>query len=245
MPRPGSIFREIGGDLIPTPYGDIQIQILESGFEEAELELAQIALELEDRAGPLIASARILADGTQRMFDTETDPDGEPWTPLDEEYLENKISLGYPEDILHRTGALEKAATNIDAFIVTEDAMFLDVSGLPEYGLLHQTGSGSENAGLAARHRAAAKNEPGYAKREGGAHSNTGIGTGNALPARPFIGMSEETEGSLLTLFDLWFEKATHTAEGGEQFGAGIAIHPTTGIVQQRIGGKFGPKIIL
>lgn len=231
-------FRVLGGDIIPTPVGDITLQITSvPNPYDIQLELAQVAADLENLRPPLAASARILAEDTQERFDTETDPDGNPWIPLDEEYLTNKLSLGYPPDILHREGLLEKAATNIAAYRVVGDSVFFETSGLPSYGLIHQTGSGEENVGLAARHRFAARNEEGYAKREGGAHSSTGIGTGNALPARPFIGMSEEAEGKIWEVFDLWFDEALTPATKPY-------IHPTGGI-QSRIGGRFGPKIIL
>src|SRR5258708_34276366 len=108
---PGS-FRVLGGDIIPTPVGDIQLQITSvPDPKEIQLELERIAGNLENIHGPLVASARILADDTQQRFDTETDPDGNSWIPLDEDYLTNKLSLGYPPDILHREGTLEKTAT--------------------------------------------------------------------------------------------------------------------------------------
>lgn len=222
-----SSFRASGGDIvvhtdiIPNP-SDIEIQLL------------QIASNLEGLRFPLAASARIARDDMQERFDNEEDPNGDKWISLDEDYLTSKQSLGYPDDILHRTGDLENAATGSTAFRIVGDSLFFDSSVLPKYGLIHQTGSGTENVGLASRHRAAVKNEPGYKDREGGSHSNTGIGRGNALPARPFIGMSEEAEGKVWDIFDLWFEKATN-----------IAINPRTGAVQERIAGRFGPKIVL
>ncbi len=183
----------------------------------------------------MVAAATIAREDMQEHFDSETGPDGDHWLPLDEDYLASKQSLGYPDDILHRTGDLEHAATSPSAFKVVGDSIFFDASGLPAYGLIHQTGSGVENVGIASQHRYAAKFEEGYAKREGGAHSNIGIGRGNALPARPFIGMSEEAEAKVWAAFDLWFDEATS-----------IAIHPGTGVVQQRLpSGQFGPKIVL
>lgn len=203
----------------PNPY-DIQAQ------------LTEIAGELENVQLPLAVSSAILRDDMQRHFDEEVDPDGNAWVPLDEEYLASKESMGYPSDILHRTGNLEAAATNPEAFKVIGDGLFFDTSGLPSYSLLHQTGHGAENAGVASNHRFAARNEEGYSKREGGAHSGQGIGRGNALPARPFIGMSEEAETQVWEVFDLWFDEATS-----------IAINPNTGVVQAKEGNRFGRKL--
>lgn len=234
-----SSFRSIGGDVIPTPVGNITLEIMASDdIFDAEVMLLQIAGNLEDRVEPLLASAKLLAEDTQHRFDTETDPDGEPWMPLDEEYLAHKISLGYPDDILHRTGELERTATDPDAYIITEDSISFDTSKLPPYGLLHQTGSGTENAGLASRHRFAARNEEGYGAREGGPHSGQGLGRGNALPARPFLGMSEEVEGKVWDLFDLWFEDATNP-------GSSLYIHPSGTIQGRTSTGRFSSRIVL
>ena len=232
---PGS-FRVLGGDIIPTSVGDIQLQIISvPDPKDIQLELERVAANLEHLGPPLAASARILADDTQERFDTETDPDGDPWIPLDEEYLTSKISLGYPEDILHRTGDLERSATQIGAYKIVGNSVFFDTSGLPSYGILHQVGSGDPgNVGEGARHRFRSKDDPAYRKELGGPHSSMGIGSGNALPARPFIGMSEHAEEKIWAAFDLWFDEATSIHIG------------STGTIQQRLpSGRFGPKVIL
>lgn len=226
-------FSVIGSNIIPTPTGDIKLTIEASPDPyQIELELMRIAGELENLGPPLLASARILGDDTKERFITETDPDGDPWIPLDKDYLSNKLSLGYPENILHRTGDLEQRATQFGAMRVVGDSVFFDTSVLPSYGLIHQTGSGADNAGLASRHKSAVVNEPGYKEREGGSHESLGIGRGEALPARPFIGMSEEAEGKLYKFFDIWFDEATQIKIG------------SSGVVQQSIAGRFGPKVI-
>lgn len=232
---PGS-FRFLGGDIIPTPVGDIQLSIVSvPDPREIQLELERIAGHLENTKEPLAASARILAEDTQERFDTETDPDGNAWIPLDEEYKANKVSLGYPEDILRRTGSLEHAATQVSAYRIIGDSVFFDSSGLPSYGLIHEVGSGDEaDVGYAAVHRYRVKDDSEYARLEGGAHTNLGIGRGKALPPRPFLGMSEEAEAKIWKVFDLWFDEATN-----------IYIGPT-GIIQQRLpSGQFGPKVVL
>lgn len=233
-----SSFRSLGGDVIPTPLGTISLNISVSPDpREIELELMQVAGNLENTTPPLLASARVLADDTQERFTTETDPDGNEWIPLDEEYLTNKLSLGYPPDILHRTGDLERDATNIANYRVVGDSVFFDTSGLPPYGILHQTGVGDpQDVGIAALHRFRSRDDEEYRRMEGGPHSSTGVGRGNALPARPFLGMSEEAEGKAWAIFDLWFDEALTPATTPY-------IHPG-GTVQERIGGKFGPKII-
>lgn len=216
--------------------GDITYEVSVSPDpREIELELLQVAHNLENVQKPLVGAARILADDTKERFETETDPEGNEWIPLDEEYLTNKLSLGYPADILHRTGAMEKAATDIAAYRVVGDSVFFDTSGLPSYATLHQTGSGdAENVGVAALHRFRSRDDEEYRRMEGGPHSSTGIGRGQALPARPFIGMSEEAEGKIWALFDLWFEESTN-----------IYIKPSGQIQQRLSSGRFGPRVIL
>lgn len=229
-------FRVLGGDIIPTPVGDIQFQIVSvPDPKDIQLELERVAGNLENVGPPLSASARILAEDTQERFDTETDPDGDPWIPLDEEYLTTKQSLGYPDDILHREGSLERAATQISAYKVVGNSVFFDTGGLPSYGMLHQIGLGDEaNVGLASRHRFRAKDDPEYARQEGGSHTNLGVGRGQALPARPFIGMSEQAEEKIWAAFDLWFDEATDV------------FISKTGTIQKRLpSGRFGPKVIL
>lgn len=229
-------FRFLGGDIIPTPVGDIQLSITSiPDPREIQLELERIAGHLENIKEPLAASARILAEDTQERFDTETDPDGNAWIPLDEDYLTSKRSLGYPDDILHRKGDLERSATSIQYYKVIGDSVFFDTSGLPSYGLIHQVGSGDEaDVGYAAVHKYRVKDDPEYARLEGGAHTNLGIGRGKALPPRPFLGMSEEAEGKIWKAFDLWFDEATNIYIG------------STGTIQQRLpSGRFGPKVVL
>lgn len=227
-------FRELGGDVIPIGGDTIKFNIeVAPDPYDIQLQLTEIAGQLENLGPPLLAASRILSEDMKQRFLTQTDPDGDPWIPLDEEYLASKVSLGYPENILHRTGQLEEAATSLGAMRIVGDSVFFDSSVLPSYGLIHQTGSGADNVGDASRHRFAVKNEPGYKNREGSGHADLGIGRGNALPARPFVGMSEEAEGKLWKLFDMWFDESTQLKIG------------SSGTVQQSIGGRFGAKVII
>lgn len=239
-----------------SPYGQylepMSVEVITElvGAEEAELELLTISAELGDVDTPLRGVIGIMRDDMAIRFETETDPDGNEWIPLDEEYLASKVNLGYPESILTRTSDLRKAATSIESWYVEDGVLFFTTENLPEYGPLHQTGSGeATNVGIAARHRARVTNEPGYGKEVGYGHTGLGIGRGNALPARPFIGMSEEAELEAGILFEKWFDSATHTGGAGFKVGShGHAqqivsgVDPTTG---KKFGGRFGPRVKL
>jgi phage gpG-like protein len=243
------------------PIVDIGLE----GAVEAEQELFSIADALGAIGVPLEESAVIARNDMKRRFDTETDPDGDQWVALDPEYLASKISLGYPADILRRTEGfpLETAATNPEAFKVVGDSVYFDTSGLPFYGLYHQTGSGTENVGNARdyRERFAAMKSAGATSKGESAHDSMGIGRGMALPRRAFIGLSQDAEVEVIAVFDKWFEEATHTGfdfvEEEYHYTPPPASSSTTrdfsdptkfyvrpsGTVQQRIGGRFGPKV--
>ena len=86
---------------------------------------------------------------------------------------------------------------------------------MPFYGLYHQTGSGAENAGRHRdyRERFAAQKSTGMIGKGEGPHDSLGIGRGNALPRRAFIGLSQEAEAEVIALFEGWFDEATHQIE--------------------------------
>lgn len=203
---------------------------------EAADQLLQLAGYLEDTERPLLGAARIARSDTQKRFDTETDPDGTPWIELDPDYLEYKLSEGFPENILVRTDRMRRAAVSEGAWLVDNDTLFFDPSGLPFYAALHQSGVGEENVGVARdmreRQRAVSNREG----TKGGKDVGMGIGRGNALPARPFIGLSDEAVNEIAYLFDLWFEESRE-----------IFVHPHTGTTQRwQFRGNvrlFGPKL--
>lgn len=215
-----SPFRTGGGDVL------VNIQADEEDLQAAETWMLEIAGDLDNIAKPMLAARRIAMQDMQDHFDKEEDPQGDPWMELDPDYARWKESIGGPNKILQLTGALMKAATSQEAWLVTDNMLMFNPGVLPDYGILHQTGTGAE----ADVHRRAdlAASDP------HGTHTSLGIGRGSALPARPFIGMSEEAEGKIWKLFDAWFEET----------GSGMSIS-NTGVVQSRgAGGRFGSKVV-
>lgn len=202
---------------------------------EGETLMLEIAGELDNVTLPMLAARHIAMEDMQQRFDTETDPENTPWEPLDPDYWRYKQSLGFPDKILQRTQDLMHAATSADAWLIFENTMMFNPEVLPSYGLLHQAGSGDpSHHGMRADNveRAASAGN----RIEGGSHSSLGIGRGNALPARPFIGMSSEAEDKIFFVFEEWFNEV-----GGA--GSALYIRPT-GVAQSRgAGGKFGSKV--
>ncbi len=203
-------------------------------------DLMKIAGYLEDTGPPMRAAARIGKEDMQRHFDTDSDPEGNPWTPLDPEYLKKKAKMARlktnPDNILTLSYDLERAATGDAAWITTENALFFSTKGLPGYWDVHQSGSDASGmSGYAAGVRLRTENKDRFEDDpKGGKHTNMGIGRGQATPPRPFIGLSLEAQNQIVELFDLWFDTGIRQS---------LTIHPKTGIVQQRVGGRFGTKM--
>lgn len=201
-------------------------------------DLMKLAGYLEETGPPMRAAARIGQEDMKRHFDTDSDPEGNEWLPLDPEYLKKKAKMPelktQPDNILTLSTELERKATSPAAWIATENSLFFSTKGLPPYWDVHQSGSDPHGlSGYAADVRLRAVNKEQHPDDpKGGKHSNMDIGRGQATPARPFIGLSTEAQNQIVELFDLWFDE-----------GIVLSINPKTGIVQQRVGGRFGKKM--
>lgn len=193
----------------------------------------RLADYIEDTRLPMLAAKRIAQEDMQRHFDTDTDPEGNPWVPLDPDYAKKKAKMGGdPNNILTLSGDLERGATSEAAWVATEEALFFKTSALPHYWDVHESGSGADMAGYAALVRERIRGKARLADDPGGARDSMDIGRGRATPARPFVGLTLEARNQIIELFDLWFDE-----------GIKLTVHPKTGIVQQRVGGRFGQKM--
>lgn len=196
-------------------------------------EMIKIAEYLEDMSAPIRAAKAIGQADMHERFATDSAPDGAKWAPLDDEYRVKKASMGGdPDDVLTLTGQLEKDAAGEKAWMVDARNVFFNTGALPFYGMIHESGSGVENAGAASFGRAAYRQVGKESGEKGGPHASQGIGRGKALPRRPFIGLSADAELQIFEVFDLWFYAGTS-----------ISISKS-GTVQQRLpSGRFGPAI--
>lgn len=215
------VFSGLGGDII------VSVDIVPSP-EIIESQLMEAAHNLEDTLKPMLAARRVAQEDIQAHFDTESDPDGTSWIELDSSYLRRKESAGKSTNILRREGDLEAAAVSDAAFVVTPQGLFYNWDALPKdkdgniIGQILQAGS-TETA-----HRASSIAEL-LKQTESGTSGNAGRGTN--LPARPFVGMSQEAEASFWTIFDVWFDESIE-----------VVVHPKTGVMQRMNRTAKGPR---
>lgn len=216
--------------------------------------LLDIAGYLENTRVPMIASREIAIKDTQEHFDSETDPNGESWAPLDPFYRAMKLAGGYPEDILHRTGDMETAATSDDAWIVTNDSLAFNANALPRepekntiYGLYHQAGSKNQmNVGIYGpwKRGVLAQKALGIPVTREDLKTPFMMGTGEALPKREFIGISEGAEFEIMEAFEEWFENGIEMWDDIPDTGGPTVVQVR---VQNRIpkgqpgAGRFAP----
>lgn len=232
-PMPASILRgekqlgtfgALGGmmriDAVPAP-------------ERVAFGLLKLAGYVENTELPMLAAKRIAQTDMQKHFDEDTDPEGNKWTALDPDYQVKKAKMGGdPNNILTLEGDLERKAVSDAAWLNTGDTLWFSTAALPPYWDVHQSGSDENDlAGYGDLVRGRIRRKERLADDPGSAHDSLGIGRGQATPARPFIGLSAEAAAQIVELFDLWFDE-------------GITLYVgKTGFVQQRVGGRFGPRI--
>ena len=72
-------------------------------------ELGELKRRARNLEPPLRGFANYMEVETKRQFDFGIDPDGIPWKALKPQTLEQKRYLGFPDDILRRTKALENS----------------------------------------------------------------------------------------------------------------------------------------
>lgn len=219
-------FGELGGVITvewvpPEPY-------------ETEAKLLKIAGYLADFQPPLRAAKRIAMEDMQEHFDTETSPDGAAWMPLDPDYAVTKASRGQPPDILHAWGDMEGIATSGAPYKIGTNDLFFDTGGLPYYWQWHQDGTGPGGSRVLGHAMQVAKFKKAGKVYGGGSHDSQGIGRGQDLPARPFVGISAGAEERIFLAFDVWFSEAISVSVSG------------AGVFQVRgPKGRFGGKLAI
>lgn len=137
-------------------------------------------IALGGRPGPLLNDiGELLFDRTLERFDLEIDPDGRPWAPLSPDYLASnkKKRSRFPNNILRRSGGLRQTIN----FRIEGDSVIV--------------GAGADQ-GIVGE---ALANDP--ARRSGpffyAATHQFGRG---AIPARPYLGFSDDDDRSVETL---------------------------------------------
>jgi Phage virion morphogenesis family len=195
--------------------GDLIIEVIPDPDELANAYL-RVAEELDDTRAPLQASKIVAREDMQAHFDTETAPDGSRWEILSEVTEDEKMRKNYPLDVLRRSGLMEDLATSESNWRVLGDTLWFDTSGLPTrkgrpYWYFHQEGASSS------------------IEYDIGGETVTFDWD---LPARPFIGLSEDAQLRVIEIFDAWFDDSIMTFE-----------HPSGRIQTMKPGGGFGPMV--
>jgi phage gpG-like protein len=173
------------------PIGDTGEQFIVAEWipdpEVIAQELFKLASDTEDWAVPLAKTRQLFIENTDLHFETETDPAGNKWTALDPVYLKRKLDDGWPADILTRTGALRAKATSEAAWLIEDRSIVFDEAVLPFYGGIHQAGTANAEATAVLdklrRGQTITITEAGVAL--------SGVGAGQNLPKRMFIGLDE------------------------------------------------------
>jgi hypothetical protein len=190
----GLFATELGGSL--ELYGD---WVPGHSPEDAAAILLNVAGYLGAVQAPLEEAKAIAMADTRERFDTETAPDGEPWEDLDAAYRHYKVEVeGYPDMILQRTELLKDVAASSHAWLVIGPTLVFDPFVLPKddgfnYGAFHQKGGTGTTS--KAKYVTGEEFEGGQVRLGG-------------VPARPFIGLSDEAVAKISAAFSLWADGA-------------------------------------
>lgn len=97
--------------------------------------LKKYGSRLRNLEPPLRGFANYFLTETEKQFVSEKDPEGNRWADLAPSTLAEKRRLGYPDDILTRTGKMRKS---VDA-IATAKTLVIRMRS--EYAIFHQEGT--------------------------------------------------------------------------------------------------------
>lgn len=216
--------------------------------EVLEEEIMLMANEFDDWTAPLQEAKQALISGTERRFDTETDPENVAWQALDEDYYRRKTRMmAGPDKILQLSESLKDAATSEEAWFITESSIFFNAEALPKnpednvnYGMAHQAGTGFANPGSRSHMKLEAFSAlvplegSGVLNKKQTEFLQAHSGRGKHLPARPFIGVDFETEDEIVAIFTRHLDRTVTN-----QWNAPIADLPDRMIVGSNVEGTF------
>jgi len=137
--------------------------------------IEQMSGRLSDMTAPMMGARQILIDDIQQNFDTESAPDKVPWA----EWSPSYAKVAKSSQKLRLSDELYDAATDPNNYPIIEegpnaDDLFVNPANFPPYWAVHQRGG------------------------------HAGKGGGSLIPARPYIGFSEQGAFEVLDLFEGW-----------------------------------------
>jgi phage gpG-like protein len=165
-----------------------------------EIDLADI--KLRALRVPLTQARRVLRDDIVERFDTETDPEGNKWEQWAESYRDRaeKENIGKlrkePEYHTSDGPQLYDAISDLSSYSISSlpgrvsssavggGDIALIGANLPDYWIVHQEGQSIS------------------------AVTHTGDSYTIRIPARPFLGTSEEAEAMVYEIFDMHVERS-------------------------------------
>lgn len=134
---------------------------------QMSIRLAHMADYLVETEAPMMGAMFIAISDIREHFEEEEDPEGRAWDEWAESY---EMTAAFENvGILRKTEDLFFAAIDPSSYTVLRSGLYFDPSGLPEYWVYHQEGTGK-------------------------------------IPARPFIGLSEEAQIAIEELFFQWMQ---------------------------------------
>ncbi len=150
----------------------------------------------------MLGARQIAIDSTEAHFDSESDPQGNPWEALDISYKvgKKKVNSEHPDDILQLTGAGKAAATSESAYFIRENEIWFEPGTMPSYMAYHQRGTKHTGATAALQ----TGGERGLTAAEQKTLSQH-YGRGKALPKREFIGLDIDAIAELEIFANDWF----------------------------------------
>jgi phage virion morphogenesis protein len=151
--------------------------------------LRQLLDNLGDLRPAMREVAGVMADEAESSLEGQRAPDGTPWETLADSTIEERTKLGYwPGRILQRTGRLA-------ASISSDFGPNFAVAGTNvEYAAAHQFGAKTKPTEIRPRNKKALA----FGGRVGAKVNHPG----STIPARPFLGLSQDGEDEVLDILE-------------------------------------------
>jgi phage gpG-like protein len=192
---------------------DVDPRITAAAFTELAEEIDR------DLVQPAVAARQVIMDDVREHFEREEAPSGERWAPWAPSYAPRAQSENI--GILRKTEDLYDATQEITSWPIIGNDIWVNTATWPDYWRIHQQGGliMSTQTMIRRMRRRRAKEE--------------GASDHGRIPARPYIGLSEDAELVVFGVYDFWFQGKLR-----------IITQRSTGLAQfQMPSGRIGKRI--